>query len=264
MIQPYYEDAEATVHLGDSLNILHSLPTGSVDAVITDPPYSSGGQYRGDRMGSTAAKYGGDAFADFAGDNRDQRSFLTWMNLWLGECVRVVKPGGAAVLFTDWRQLPTMTDALQISGWTWRGLVPWAKPGGRPAFKQRAYLNQCEYVVWGTSGSSVTETGETTPLPGFYQAASPRERVHQTQKPLDVMRALVQIVPEGGVILDPFLGSGTTGIAAVLENRRFVGIEMVDEYAKIAEERIRIASGQALPRGTQAAFDLGEWEEDAS
>lgn len=256
--QPYYQDDATSLFCGDSLDVLQHLPTASVDAVVTDPPYSSGGQFRGDRMGSTGEKYGGDAFADFAGDNRDQRSFLLWMNLWLGECTRVVKPGGAAVLFTDWRQLPTMTDALQIAGWTWRGLVPWAKPHGRPAFKQRAYLNQCEYIAWGTNGYAVTDGGETTPLPGFYQAAAPRERVHQTQKPLDVMRALVKIVPEGGVILDPFLGSGTTGIAAVIEHRRFVGIEMVESYADIAAKRIRIAAGQAVPSGTQAAFDFEE------
>ena len=257
----YYSDDKVTLYRGDALAVLRDLPTASVDAVITDPPYSSGGQYKGDRAAATGSKYSSaEVFttADFSGDNRDQRSFLLWMNLWLGESLRVVRSGAPCAMFTDWRQLPTMTDALQIGGFVWRGVVPWAKPSARPIFKQRAWLNQCEYVVWGTAGSSaVTPEGATEPLPGFYQASPPRDREHQTQKPLDVMRELVKIVPEGGTVLDPFMGSGTTGVAAVIEGRRFVGVEMVEHYAQVAERRIREAQGHAVPRGDQDAFDFG-------
>jgi len=259
MTQPYYQDDRATLYHGDCLGVLASLPTASVDAIITDPPYSSGGQYKGDRSGTTGDKYGGVTMADFSGDNRDQRSFLTWMNLWLGESLRVVRPGGVCALFTDWRQLPTMTDALQVGGWVWRGVVPWAKPSGRPAFKQRAWLNQCEYVVWGTAGSSaVTSDGATEPLPGFYTASAPRDREHQTQKPVDVMRGLARIAPEGGIILDPFMGSGTTGVAAMLEGRRFVGVEMVEHYQQVAERRIREAQGLVVDKGDQGALTFGD------
>ena len=256
---PYYQDDRVTLYLGDAVAALSVMPSACVDAVITDPPYSSGGQYKGDRSGTTASKYGGAAMSDFSGDNRDQRSFLTWMNLWLGESLRVVRPGGVCAMFTDWRQLPTMTDALQVGGWVWRGIVPWVKPSGRPMFKQRAWLNQCEYVVWGTAGSSaVTEMGTTEPLPGFYTASAPRERVHQTQKPLDVMRQLVRIAPEGGVILDPFMGSGTTGVAALNEGRRFVGIELTEHYAQVAESRVAVANGDVVPFGPQDAFNFEE------
>lgn len=254
----YYQDDKSTLHAGDALAILKELPSASVDAVVADPPYSSGGQYKGDRSGGTGSKYGGASMSDFSGDNRDQRSFLTWMNLWLGESLRVVRPGGVCALFTDWRQLPTMTDALQVGGWVWRGVVPWAKPSGRPAFKQRAWLNQCEYVVWGTAGpSAVTDDGATIPLPGFYQASAPRDREHQTQKPVDVMRELVKICPEGGTVLDPFMGSGTTGVAAMLERRKFIGVEMVAHYQQVAQRRIQEAQGQVVDRGDQGALDLG-------
>jgi len=263
-VKPYYEDERVTLYGGDALAVLADLPSGSVDAIITDPPYSSGGAYKGDRSAATGVKYTG-AYgvipdrADFSGDNRDQRSFLTWMNLWLGEALRVVRPGGVCALFTDWRQLPTMTDALQVGGWVWRGVVPWAKPGGRPIYKQRAWINQCEYIAWGTAGSSaVTDDGATEPLPGFYQASPPRDREHQTQKPLDVMRGLVKIAPKGGVVLDPFMGSGTTGVAAALESRHFVGVEMVAHYQQIAQRRIQEAQGQAVHKGDQGALDFSE------
>ena len=257
-MKPYYSDGSVTLYGGDALAVLRSLPDASVDALITDPPYSSGGQFRGDRSQSAVTKYSSAVVAgvDFAGDNRDQRAFLAWMGIWLTETLRIVKPGGKCLLFTDWRQLPTTTDALQVGGWVWRGVVPWAKPGGRPAFKQRAFLNSCEYVVWGTVGSSA-ET-DTVPLPGFIRASSPREREHITQKPVDVMAELVKIAPEGGTILDPFMGSGTTGVAAMLERRKFIGVEMVEHYQQVAERRIREAQGQAVDRGDQAALDFGE------
>lgn len=258
-MKPYYTDDAVTLYGGDSLAVLAELPDASVDAVITDPPYSSGGMTRSDRAGATGAKYvqtgsSSKDLADFAGDGRDQRAYAYWCALWLSECLRVTKPQGVVLMFTDWRQLPATTDALQAGGWIWRGVVPWYKPAARP--QAGRFSAQCEYVVWGSRGGMTTDL--TTPcLPGFYQASSPREREHQTQKPMTVMRELVKICPEGGAILDPFMGSGTTGAAAVIEGRRFVGVEMVEHYREVAERRIREARGQAVPRGEQDALDFG-------
>lgn len=255
-VEPYYADDRVTLLGGDALAILAALPDASVDALITDPPYSSGGQYKTDRMASTSAKYSSaevDRNDDFSGDNRDQRSFLMWMNLWLGEARRIVKPGGVLLMFTDWRQLPISTDAVQVGGWIWRGIVPWAKTIARPQVGR--FTASCEYVVWGSNGAMPLERGVPA-LPGFYTGNAPQKREHQTQKPVDVMRELVKICPEGGTVLDPFMGSGTTGVAAVLEGRRFVGVEMVDHYQQVAQRRICEAQGQAVPRGAQEAFDL--------
>lgn len=231
----------AELHRGDALAVLRDLPDASVDALVTDPPYSSGGFTRGDRMGDTVSKYvqsdsGNRSLGDFAGDNRDQRAYGYWCALWLGEALRVVKSGGTCVLFTDWRQLPATTDALQAGGWIWRGLVPWAKTSYRP--QAGRFAAQCEYVVWGSAGPMPVDYSETC-LPGFFQAKAPREREHITQKPLDVMRSLVKIAPAGGTVLDPFMGSGTTGVAAVLEGREFVGVEITEHHFGTAEARIR-------------------------
>jgi len=247
-MSPHYADEWVTLYGGDALAVLAALPAASVDAVLTDPPYSSGGLYKGDRAMSTTDKYtktgyGGANLEGFSGDNRDQRSFLTWMNLWLGEARRVLAPGGIVGLFTDWRQLPSMTDALQVGGYVWRGIVPWYKPIARP--QTGRFTASCEYLIWGSNGALPTARG-VPPLPGFYEGSAPQQRDHQTQKPLDVMRSLVRIVPPGGVILDPFMGSGTTGCAAVLEGRRFVGSELMPHYLDVSERRIRTALGQAL------------------
>jgi site-specific DNA-methyltransferase (adenine-specific) len=94
-------------------------------------------------------------------------------------------------------------------------------------------------------------------LPGFYQASAPREREHQTQKPVDIMRSLVKIVPEGGTVLDPFMGAGTTGVAAAIEGRKFIGAEMTGHFAGVAARRIKEASGLAVTRGDQTVLDFG-------
>ena len=262
MSTPYYTDDRATLYGGDALAVLADLPTGSVDAVVCDPPYSSGGMVRSDRMQDVHTKYvqtgssSHETLEAFTGDSRDQRAYAYWSALWMGEAMRATRPGGVLLAFTDWRQLPATTDAIQAGGWVWRGIVPWWKPSGRPT--QGRFSNTCEYVVWGSNGPRDLMALDGKALPGFYQANSPRSREHITQKPLDVMRSLVKICPEGGVVLDPFMGSGTTGVAAMLERRRFVGVEMVPGHQQVAERRIREAQGQAVDRGDQGALDFGE------
>jgi len=257
----FYSDDRVDLYGGDSLAVLASLPTGEIDAVVSDPPYSSGGMVRGDRSGGTISKYvtsqntQRDTLTEFTGDNRDQRAYAYWSALWMGEALRATKPGGILIAFTDWRQLPATTDAIQAGGWIWRGIVPWVKPSFRP--QSGRFGAQCEYVVWGSAGPM--ETDYTLPSHrGFFQANSPRSREHITQKPVDVMRELVKIAPEGGTILDPFMGSGTTGVAAMLEGRRFVGVEMVEHYQQIAERRIREAQGLVVDKGDQGALTFGE------
>lgn len=250
-MKPYYEDDRATLYRGDALAVLRELPDASVDAVITDPPYSSGGLMRGDRaVAGSHGKYQGDAvnlLPEFGGDSRDQRSYAYWCALWLAECRRVTKPAGLLMTFTDWRQTPATTDAVQSGGWVWRGLVPWYKPNTRP--QSGRFTAQCEYVVWASNGAMPVDRSRGT-FPGFYQYQPERNKEHVTQKPLGLMRDLVAIVPEDGLILDPFMGSGTTGVASTTSRRRFVGVEMTDHYCRVAEQRIRAA-------GAQTALDFG-------
>ena len=245
------------LHEGEALNVLTMLPSASVDAVIVDPPYSSGGFTRGDRSRATAAKYitskGAEAatWPDFAGDTRDQRAFGYWSALWLAQCLRVAKPGSPICVFTDWRQLPTMTDAMQAGGWLWRGVVPWDKTEAvRP--QRGRFASQCEYVLWGSSGA-MPARADVGCLPGIVRESVKRaDRHHQVGKPTAVMRALARVCKRDGIILDPFAGSGTTGVGALLEGRRFVGIEMTAFYAERARERLA-AAAKELPLDARRA-----------
>lgn len=183
--------AKWCVITGDCLDVLRTIPAGSVDAVVTDPPYSSGGMVRGDRMNSTRAKYQStdvqEEHPEFTGDNRDQRGFAYWVALWMSECLRITKPGGMACLFTDWRQLPTTTDAVQAGGWVWRGIVPWDKVQARPM--PNRFRAQAEYMVWSTNGPRYTDTEGAVYGAGVIQVPTvgAEEREHSTQKPVALM-----------------------------------------------------------------------------
>lgn len=253
--------AEWRVVQGESLAILQALPDGSVDAVITDPPYSSGGFGREDKAKPPEEKYisGGTKrqYPTFGGDNRDQRSYLAWSALWISECVRALKPGGYFLTFTDWRQLPVMTDAIQAGGVVWRGLIAWDKGRGARAPHKGYFRHQCEYVVWGTKGS-IERLTHAGPFDGcLRETVRQADKFHMTGKPTALMRELVKPVVEGGLILDPFAGSGTTGVAAVMEGRRFLGIEKERVYAELAECRIAeaVASRGAHLRTNSASPD---------
>ena len=134
----------ATIYCGDSLEILREL-TGEFDAVITDPPYSSGGMTRSDRQAKPSGKYvGNNNYHEFYGDNRDVRSWAFWMTQWMSQVNRLVKSGGYAMVFTDWRQLPTLTDVFQAGGFVWRGLIPWDKTLSTRAPHTGYFRHQCE------------------------------------------------------------------------------------------------------------------------
>ena len=234
-----------TLHTGDALSTLSNLDI-HLDALVCDPPYNSGGRTNAERRAQGARdKYvSGDAqhqLPDFDGDNRDQRGYTFWLSLILADCYRLANPGASALVFTDWAQLPATSDALQAGGWIWRGIIPWHKPISRPV--KDGFRRECEYVLWGTAGEPHRHA-PTVYLPGMLTGSQPRgaSRVHITQKPVDVMRQLVRIAPHGGLVLDPFTGSGTTGEACLLEGRRFVGIEQSERYARIARDRLAAAA----------------------
>lgn len=236
---PYYQDDYVTIYHGDALSTIPEI--GDCAALITDPPYSSGGQYRGDRMRATVEKYvqtGTYAVRpEFAGDNRDQRSYFAWVTLWLTFALQRMESGAPVLIFTDWRQLPTTTDALQAAGWVWRGLGTWHKPGVR--MQRSGFSSSAEYIVWGTAGEWRRDVDAAPQNVFRCRPVGGDEKGHIAEKPLGVMLWLAPLCRSGGTILDPFMGSGTTLRAAKDLNRKAIGIEIEEKYCEIAAKRMR-------------------------
>lgn len=238
----------AEVIQGDSIIRLREIEAGSFDAVIADPPYCSGGATQSERNREPTAKYqqGGQAlqWRTFPGDNRDARSFAFWCHMWLTECHRALRDGGYCLVFTDWRQLPNVTDIVQSAGFIWRGIIAWDKGLGARGPHKGYFKHQCEYIVWGSKGAlPIAEHGG--PWPGCIHApVLQRDKHHITGKPTALMRELAKIVPPGGRILDPFAGSATTGVGAVLEGRSFLGIEYDPVNVEIGNARLAAALGR--------------------
>lgn len=224
--------ARACVAHADALDFLRSLPPACADILVTDPPYSSGGMTRGDRQGSGGAgsmKYAraeSAAAAEIVGDVRDGRSYAFWCGMWLTFAKRVLKPGAFALVFTDWRQLPTMTDAVQAAGLVWRGVVVWNKRNAMP--NKGRFRQDCEFVVCATNGPRACGAKVNEPCwPGCYDVPLPRGERHAVcSKPEALMEALIAPCPAGGVVLDPFVGWGATPVAALRSGRRFLGCEI--------------------------------------
>ena len=250
MPDPYYDDGRSTIYLGEACSILGDLEPGSVDVVLTDPPYSSGGATASAKAADPAAKYRGwsqnadgssrpptATYPTFSGDNRDQRTWVMWTSAWSTACLQATRPGGHLFQFTDWRQLPATTDAAQLGGWTWRGILAWDKGVGRPV--KGRFRNHLEFISWSTVGAHDRTEAYPSALiavPTVHHS----KRVHLTEKPVALLEALLSVVPgDDLLILDPFVGSGSTLVAAAQAGHRSIGIELHEHNAEIAATRLQ-------------------------
>lgn len=192
---------------GNCLDLLRQLEPGCADLVLIDPPYSSGGLFAGDRKQDTRVKYtdagfnGAARFPSFSGDNMDQHSFIQFMAHVSMELRELTKEGGTIAAFIDWRNLPAMTDAIQMAGWVWRGIIVWDKGISRNI--PGRFRNDCEYIVWGTNGRKEVDwkaAKGAKAMPGIYHinGVNTKQKHHQTEKPVELLKALIQICPRGG------------------------------------------------------------------
>jgi site-specific DNA-methyltransferase (adenine-specific) len=242
---PYLSTAHGDLYNCDVFRaIWHIEDTGEkVDMIATDPPYSSGGLHRSDRTKDTVTKYtstgskAAEYLPQFAGDNRDQKAYGVWLGLVLTAAYRVCREGAICSVFTDWRQLGATQDALQVGGFTMRGVQPWLKP--KHACRPRAggFWDAGEFVVWGTAGPLIP--GDE-PLFGepYVEARSPKVKAHVAEKPAEVCDWLLSIARPGQTVLDLFAGSGAIGVAALRRGCRYLLVEGEEEHCRTIAGRL--------------------------
>lgn len=234
------EVGNALLIQGDAIDLIPTLPR--VDAVITDPPYCSGAFTEAAR---TAAKGQGirseNRVAWFVGDNMGTAGLVFLLRTIAYRALEILSTEGSFLIFTDWRMVPTLAPAIESAGLRYQNMIVWDKgslglgTGFRP---------QHEIILHFTNGAPKYYDFSTANIVRA-KRVSTATREHQAQKPVDLMQQLIRVVtPPGGVVLDPFCGSGSTGVAAMIEGRRFIGIDRDSNHIETASARIREAQSQ--------------------
>ena len=212
--------AESTVRLihGDALCVLRELGESSVDAVITDPPYNainraSGGLRSFDKGVADSAPVDIESFAE--------------------EFVRVSR--GSVYVWCSDEQYTAWTLAFKSRGLTTRKCA-WWKTNPSPMNGTRLWLSALELCVFARKPGAYFAKHCAHPV---WKGPVARVKGHPTPKPVWLMReAVLASVPETGVVLDPFMGSGTTGVASATEGRSFIGVDQELSYVELARHRI--------------------------
>lgn len=254
---------DVQLHLGDCLDVLKGMPAECVDAVVTDPPYSSGALHIGGRQKGTNEKYtspsmgwwsaGEQGYPAYCGDNCDQMTWILFARSWLMECYRASREGAHLYLFSDWRQLGAAITAMQMGFWQYRGVVVWNKGNTARAPLAGLWRHGAEFLLWGAKGKPWSVTGGkwlkgVAPVHNVLSESNVRNKEHVTQKPTTLAKKVLAVCcPEGATVLDPFMGSGTTGVACVQTGRRFIGCEIDEGYYKIARKRIAATEKGGAP-----------------
>jgi DNA modification methylase len=227
---------DVQLHLGDCLEFLKTLEPGSVDAVVTDPPYCSGGIGEAQRTRANGQGLRSEnlrKFGWFVGDNMGTAGLAFLLRSIAAECLRIVRPSASMLVFMDWRMVPTLVPAIESAGLRYQDLVVWDK--GSMGLGN-GFRKQHELIAHFTFGSPKYHdrgTGNVIRCPRV------ADREHQTQKPEELISRLAAVVSSpGDTVLDPFMGSGTTGVACIRTGRKFIGCEIDPTYFAIAEKRI--------------------------
>ena len=251
---------------GDCVAQLQRLPPASVHAIFADPPYNlqlKGSLHRPDHSLVDAVDDAWDQFSDFA-------AYDAFTRAWLGECRRVLRRDGTIWVMGAYHNVFRLGTALQDLGFWVLNDVIWRKANPMPNFRGRRFTNAHETLIWAARGPESKHKFNYQQMKAlnddvqmrsdwFIPLCTGHERLrddagaklHPTQKPEALLhRVILACTAPGEIILDPFLGSGTTAAVARRLGRHFIGIEREPAYAAAAQARVAAIT----PLGESAAL----------
>ncbi len=255
--KPYFSQDNFVLYNADSLELLKQLPENSIDMIFADPPYnlSNGGfTVHAGRMVSVN-KGDWDKSNGFAKD-------YEFHYKWLEACKRILKPGGTLWVSGTYHSIYQCGYALQSLGYHILNDISWFKPNASPNLSCRYFTASHETLIWAKKDRKASHIFNYEAMkegnwpedqlkkPGLQMRSvwsmgtpKPQEKKfgkHPTQKPLDLLKRIVLAsTKENSVILDPFTGSSTTGLATILNNRKFIGIDTEKEYLDLSIRRFK-------------------------
>jgi site-specific DNA-methyltransferase (adenine-specific)/modification methylase len=235
-----------TLHQGNSRELLAALPEQSVDLLLTDPPYNLSPY----STGNMQFKWRGAINNDLAGWDREfdpaeyRDAFL-----------RVLKPTGNLMAFCSYNLLGRWHEIFDPLFDTFQ-LFVWHKSNPVPKIRRQGFLNSCELIVCLWNKGHNWNFGRQRDMHNFYEGpiCMGPERVkapkHPAQKPVRLLKHLIGIAScPGGLVLDPFMGVGSTGVAALELGRRFTGMELDLDYFAAAQERLTATADRSKEQG---------------
>jgi site-specific DNA-methyltransferase (adenine-specific) len=230
-MKPYYDHDGIVIYHGDCLDVLRQGVL-EFDHVIGDPPYCSGGRQQAAARGTLEKADGREADWFFT-DNMGSDSYTWWLREISGHLYKKAPKGAHLYLFNDWRQYANTVLACETKGWTLRGVVVWDKMRG--GAMGSFWRNNHEWIP-------VFSKGPPKRLPNgsffnTWHGTKPQGDDHPTVKPQGLMNLLISATTDG-TVLDPFVGSGSTLVAAKNLGRRAIGIELEERYCEIAAKRL--------------------------
>ena len=241
--------------LGDSLKIMGSIPSKSVDLIFADPPYNlqlKDTLYRPDQTAVEAVTQDWDKFNTY-------KEYDNFTEQWLKESKRILKKGGALWVIGSYHNILRVGTSIQNHGFWILNDIIWHKTNPMPNFRGTRFTNAHETLLWCTTSREAKYTfnyqnlkelndGKQMRSDWYIPICSGKERLrennnqrsHPTQKPEALMyRIILSSTNKGDIILDPFLGSGTTAVVAKKLQRNFIGIEQDKEYVSLAKKRLK-------------------------
>jgi len=250
----------AEIFLGDCLQWMEQAstqnPEGLFDAIVTDPPYRLSNDGITCQSGKMVSVNKG-MWDKSEGHDLDHKFNLAWLSL----CQKLLKKDGTIWVSATSHAAFSIGHAMKSLEFKILNDIVWAKRNPPPNLSCRYFTHSHEHLIWAAKSSRSKHTfhyadmkaenlGKQMRSVWEFLPASKTEKTfgkHPTQKPLALMRRCVAAsTPDGGIVFDPFMGSGTTGVASLLENRSFVGCENVKTYFLLSEKRLRDAISATL------------------
>ena len=211
----------------DCLRGLKNIPDESVDLVLTDPPY--GIDFQSNRVKDKAQRK-----AKIAND----KSPFIW---WIYDAARVLKDTGALVCFSRWDTQEIFRNCIEIAGLKVQNVCVWAKGGGGLGNLKAQFMPDHEVFIFATKPGFAFPGKRPASVVNVNKVPSGR-LVHPNEKPVELAIELIETLTSpavpGAVVLDPFMGSGSTAVACVRTDRQYIGFELSPEYHAIAQQRV--------------------------
>lgn len=227
------------IHLVDAIAGLKQLPEESVDLIVTDPPYNVASKkkltIKNNRPVSTAEMWGHwDTYHPF-----DYDLLILQM---ISECYRVLKPGGSLYVFTAREDNGYFTRLAKLRGFMYRNTLAMVKKNPLPSLHKANWRSGFELCMYLSKGQPKTFNfiSQQECINARAYATAELTTDHPTEKPLSFIRRLVEVSSNPSeLVLDPFMGSGTTALACSQTDRRFLGFETFPEYLQMARARLK-------------------------